>query len=187
MPFVQEHLERAITFGVQSLERSIRTMAPIRWPGVESPLEAVFDLWWMVVLSWDDDCLLIPQKPVEVNGHFYRLDFAVESSKKHQWARAHDLGLVEPQIAVELDGHEFHERTKEQVAYRNHRDRDLQANGWTVIRFSGSEMNRNPEDAVRHVYDRAMRLFWEFERRLFYADRGEQPPSLDEMRHATDT
>lgn len=44
---------------------------------------------------------------------------------------------------VELDGHDFHERTKEQAARDRSRDRDLMANGYQVLRFTGSEVWKN--------------------------------------------
>lgn len=41
---------------------------------------------------------------------------------------------------VECDGYEFHQKTKEQVERDNIRQRELQANGYEVIRFSGTEI-----------------------------------------------
>jgi very-short-patch-repair endonuclease len=46
-------------------------------------------------------------------------------------------------IVVECDGHDFHERTKEQAARDKSRDRDLQIGGWKVLRFTGSEIWRD--------------------------------------------
>ena len=63
------------------------------------------------------------------------------------------MGVPVAKIAVEVDGHDFHERTREQVVARNQRDRDLQADGWTVLHFSGSEIHRQPEECVRQVFD----------------------------------
>ena len=41
---------------------------------------------------------------------------------------------------IECDGHEFHQKTKEQVERDNQRMRDLQKAGYSVIRFSGTEI-----------------------------------------------
>jgi len=41
---------------------------------------------------------------------------------------------------VECDGHDFHEKTKQQVTKDNRRERELQIAGWHVFRFSGSEI-----------------------------------------------
>lgn len=47
-------------------------------------------------------------------------------------------------VAVELDGHDFHERTKEQASRDKSRDRDLVKAGLRVMRFTGSEVWKNP-------------------------------------------
>ncbi len=47
-------------------------------------------------------------------------------------------------VAIECDGHEFHEKTKEQAARDKSRDRDLVASGYTVLRFTGSEIWADP-------------------------------------------
>jgi very-short-patch-repair endonuclease len=44
---------------------------------------------------------------------------------------------------IECDGHDFHERTKEQAKRDRSRDRRLQAAGYRVFRFTGSELYRN--------------------------------------------
>lgn len=41
---------------------------------------------------------------------------------------------------IECDGHDFHERTKEQAQKDKKRDRDLQNLGYKVFRFTGSEI-----------------------------------------------
>lgn len=110
---------------------------------IESPIEAAFWIWWRALHNIDEmlrvghSLDLQPQVDVETSdGSRYRLDFAV----------------VEYRVAIELDGHDFHERTKEQVAHRNTRDRKLQADGWTVLHISGSEMFRDPLNSVEAVY-----------------------------------
>ena len=45
---------------------------------------------------------------------------------------------------VECDGHDFHERTKEQARRDRSRDRRLQDAGYRVFRFTGSEIYRDP-------------------------------------------
>lgn len=49
-------------------------------------------------------------------------------------------------IAVELDGHDFHERTKQQASRDKKRDRSLLSKGWSVIRFTGSDVIKSPTD-----------------------------------------
>lgn len=55
-------------------------------------------------------------------------------------------------FVVECDGHEFHERTKEQAARDRSRDRQLQANGIPILRFTGSEIYRDPVRCARETY-----------------------------------
>jgi very-short-patch-repair endonuclease len=61
----------------------------------------------------------------------YRVDFLITVDYKNQGMK----GFV-----IECDGHEFHQKTKEQVEKDNQRTRDLQMKGLEVIRFSGTEI-----------------------------------------------
>jgi len=45
-----------------------------------------------------------------------------------------------PGTIIECDGHDFHERTKEQAQHDKERDRNLQSLGYKVYRFTGSEI-----------------------------------------------
>lgn len=63
----------------------------------------------------------------------YRVDFLVTANPPETSVR----------VVVECDGHNFHERTKEQAARDRSRDRDLQAQGYRVLRFTGSEIYRD--------------------------------------------
>jgi hypothetical protein len=88
--------------------------------------------------------LAFPQVEVmSKGGDRYRLDLAIHALNRASGASA--------AIAVELDGHDFHERTKEQAERDRKRDRDLQALGWRVARFTGSQVNRDPLVAVREL------------------------------------
>jgi len=61
-------------------------------------------------------------------------------------------------LAVECDGHDFHERTKEQAARDRSRDRVLLEAGLPVVRFTGSEIYRNPQRCADEVTDHLARL-----------------------------
>jgi len=67
----------------------------------------------------------------------YRVDIAVLNAPR-LWA-------------IEVDGHEFHERAREQVIADNERSRALQDLGWNVRRYSGTEINRDPRQCARTV------------------------------------
>lgn len=45
---------------------------------------------------------------------------------------------------IECDGHDFHERTKEQAAKDRKKDRELQASGYVILRYTGSEIFSDP-------------------------------------------
>jgi very-short-patch-repair endonuclease/nucleoside 2-deoxyribosyltransferase len=80
--------------------------------------------------------LAIAQAVVEVPKR-YRLDFLFYTD-----------GL---KLAVEIDGHDFHEKTKEQAQRDKSRDRALTGAGFTVLRYTGSEIYRDAHSAVSEV------------------------------------
>jgi len=84
-----------------------------------------------------------PQVEIETNRGKYRVDFLIDV-----WVNPPDGFKY---IVVECDGHEFHEKTKEQAQRDKSRDRDLLANGYAVLRFTGSEIWRDPRRCVYEV------------------------------------
>lgn len=54
-------------------------------------------------------------------------------------------------LAVECDGHAFHEKTKEQAAHDKQRDRALAEIGLRMLRFTGSEIWRDPWACAEEV------------------------------------
>lgn len=71
------------------------------------------------------------QQEITIKGKKYRVDFLIPVQYKNQ---------ENIFFAIECDGHEFHQKTKEQVEKDNKRQRDLQEAGYEVIRFSGTEI-----------------------------------------------
>ena len=65
----------------------------------------------------------------------YRLDFLLTAYS--------GLEIVNS-VAVEVDGHDFHERTKEQARHDRRKDRAVQAQGLKILRFTGSEVHGGP-------------------------------------------
>ena len=68
----------------------------------------------------------------------YRVDFLLETT----------YGVV----AIECDGHDWHDRTKQQAAYDRSRDRELLISGVPTIRFTGSEIHHSIDRCVSDVY-----------------------------------
>lgn len=79
----------------------------------------------------------------------YRADFTVT------------MGDMTKTLVIECDGHDFHERTKEQAARDRKRDRDMTGSGYRVIRFTGSEIWRNPWDCAFEVYVQVISMWHE--------------------------
>lgn len=73
----------------------------------------------------------------------YRTDFLL-------WFR---LGRVTAGIAVECDGHAFHEKTKEQASRDKARDRFFLTSGFPAMRFSGSDIYKDPLKCAGEVRD----------------------------------
>jgi len=107
----------------------------------QSPIEsAFFDGLYAYCLSgglgFSREIVVSPQFNI-LGSRQYRVDFLIQSEGK--------------KIIVECDGHEFHEKTKEQAASDKKRDRDLQNLGFVVYRFTGSEVLRDPAACVVEV------------------------------------
>lgn len=85
------------------------------------------------------------QDEITSNGNVYRSDFmiTVDYSLPN--------GIECARFVVECDGHDYHEKTKSQVVRDNKRSRDLLADGYIVVRFSGSEIHRSPYDCVKDL------------------------------------
>lgn len=56
-------------------------------------------------------------------------------------------------VAIECDGHDFHEKTKEQATRDKARDRSFLTAGFPVARFSGSEIYRNAAGCVADLHE----------------------------------
>ena len=88
----------------------------------------------------------------------YRVDFLI--SRWSGWLYP-DIspGPIElARVVVECDGHEFHERTKEQAKRDRSRDRALQNQGLMVLRFTGAELHANTGACLMEVWRALDRL-----------------------------
>jgi very-short-patch-repair endonuclease len=85
----------------------------------------------------EDRWMIVPQ----YNWNGYRIDLALRvPDYRFKW------------LFIECDGHNFHERTKEQAARDRQKDRDIQAAGVPILRFTGSEIHRNLEACAAQVF-----------------------------------
>jgi len=72
----------------------------------------------------------------------YRVDFLFDD---------HSIDGKRQLIVVECDGHDFHERTKEQARHDKKRDRYFAAMGYRVLRFTGSEIYANAAEVAEEI------------------------------------
>lgn len=80
----------------------------------------------------------------------YRIDFCIAFDFLQNFTNSALL------IAVECDGHDWHERTKEQAARDRKRDRYLQSIGYKILRFTGSEIYVHPMLCAMEALDHVM-------------------------------
>lgn len=127
----------------------------------DSPIEKIFYAAFSTLLELNDlsfrefyleryvqirtgiDCL--PQYPVGK----YRVDFAMWSFGSAQLLverPSFQVASEKPvkQLAVELDGHAFHDRDAAQRSYEKRRDRFLQKQGYEVFHYTGADVCANP-------------------------------------------
>lgn len=143
-------------------------------PQFGSPLEAVFFVWWRASFhSYRSIGLqLLDQVDVEIDGERFRVDFEIAPSREEvKLLSEHNIAWS--RVAVEMDGHSFHEKTREQVNYRNRRDRLLQKAGWRVFHLSFDEIQRRGESACFEVIIHAMESFAPSEKALGKAMRAQ--------------
>lgn len=99
----------------------------------KSPIEQIL---WVALVSIIKELNFYPtvQTEFELNGKRYIADIAIEVP-----------GTIPDYVCIiECDGHDYHERTKEQAMHDRARDRAFQAAGIPVFRFTGSEIYNNP-------------------------------------------
>ena len=94
---------------------------------------------------------LKPQAEISLEDKKYRADFLFDTDQiylgKH-WVFKRSFKLI-----VECDGHEFHEKTKKQVAQGNKRDLELKKHGYDVLHFSGSQIHNEPLTCAHEVIE----------------------------------
>jgi very-short-patch-repair endonuclease len=119
-------------------------------PG-ESPIEVAF------LLAVAGLCQVIGHEYLYIKTTARTLSDAfliVEPQKNIEGMRVDFLVTFEGHaIVVECDGHEFHERTKAQAERDRSRDRKLQRLGYTVFRFTGREIVRDPVACAHQVLE----------------------------------
>lgn len=106
----------------------------------ESPIEKLM-AWAMLGEGLTFDC--------QVQLGDFTADFVIETQHV-------EIGILKPlrqpllKVVIECDGHEFHSTIKRQARDRRI-DRELQKAGYAVLRFTGSQINADPNHCAREV------------------------------------
>lgn len=164
--------EKIIAAAVEAVDLEIREIGANFAQGYESPIEHVFGtaLWAHykyilrssdgIFVTWpaeqfEERCEVLEnaklepyfEYPVYITSQFNIENMRVDFCLAHKnWRTGKVFRVV-----VECDGHNFHERTKEQAAKDRKRDRVLQEMGFNVFRFTGSELWRDPMGCAEQV------------------------------------
>lgn len=90
----------------------------------------------------------------------YRVDFFLSYSESGPAPDKHGWAFYIRDAIVECDGHDFHERTKEQARHDRSRDRHFTKLGFRVLRFTGSEIWKDPFACVDEVMSALAEDIW---------------------------
>jgi len=124
---------------VREFEKKI--VSAISMHQIKSPIEKLFLMEWMFQdIDHVHGVLLEPHKELKTPDGVFEIDFVVSAQP--------DLML-----AIEIDGHDFHEKTRAQVSRDKARERFIVRAGYTILRFSGSEVYGNPRKCVSEILD----------------------------------
>lgn len=117
------------------------------WKGYKeckSPIEQILFVALLRLEAVD----IFPQFNVKAGGKRYIADFKID---------AFDYPNTEDQVCttvlIECDGHDYHEKTKEQAKHDKSRDRALIAEGYQVLHFTGSEIWNEPLKCMEEIQD----------------------------------
>jgi very-short-patch-repair endonuclease len=157
--FFNQHARKAFRTFASMQMQYMQAHVMERVGACESPLEAAFMAWWLVMSSVGATSLeLVPQQEVRAGNGRYRLDFVVRPVRGGMYSVF--VGLEDaPKVCIELDGHHYHDKTRAQVNKRNKRDRDLASDGWVVLHASYSEFHDDAVATVTTVAENAHAVF----------------------------
>lgn len=167
-------LRRLVVRRIVDLRSEIEIVAAKR---CESPIEELLFLSLLLAASGiaEADTILDGRDPSEDDGYDgfsiqpqatvgkYRIDFKVSYGTAQLLRSGNDETADEwawhvGSVLVECDGHDFHERTKEQASHDRRKDRALQDAGFKVFRYTGSDVWKDCMTAAHEIADQARKL-----------------------------
>lgn len=156
--------------GIQKLSEQLAEVAAAdalltfdNWSfGVESPIERLMLVGMLRIIPFEEVSAmpLMTCEIVSEKSHPKVLERAAEHGcmNIHLQCRLLDWpadfvlscpSISAKKIIIECDGHDFHERTKEQASRDRSRDRAAQGAGHMMLRYTGSEIYRDPLGCAR--------------------------------------
>jgi len=135
----------------------------------ESPIEKLFLIefeYQVKAEPYEEYYWIMPQ--YKINN--YRVDFMIYYHYFSKWMtkkNEYPEQNKSKSLIVELDSYLWHGSNPEQFANEKKRERELQKEGWNIMRFSGREIYRNVEKHVEEVFE----SFREIENKLPEEDR----------------
>lgn len=133
------------------LEKEACTLIPLRF--CESPIEKI-----LYLCLWEkikDHCrrnpniTLFPQHEFTLGDNDFRADFFMYNDDRTV------------KVIIECDGHDFHEKTKEQAQNDKRRDRLFDRHGYNVLRFAGREIYSDPFRCAKEIWERVGLIYKE--------------------------
>jgi len=142
-----------------------------------SPIEQLFFIEWFsrdyrVHTKEENRFGLTPQFQDESTGKYIIdfkisfIDYIINTDLQYKFSEKALMQIEEPKLGVELDSHQWHEKTKEQAQRDKERERFLIKNGWKLLRFTGREVYKNPEKCLNELETIATNMACDWYRKL---------------------
>ena len=123
---------------------------------IKSPIERIFITAFELYteLEKKETIYLFEQEKIKIEDKTYYADFMFKADDYLNGLILGDnIKNIDYKLIIECDGHEFHEKTKEQVKKDNEREYDLKMAGYEILRFSGSQIYNEPLKCARDTYN----------------------------------
>ena len=149
---------------------------------ISSPVEQLFYIEWYSRFFISSDHEELPfylrhQHKDKSTGKYiidFRADFfdvLLNTYRGLEFSNKSIESIEQPKLGIEIDGHIWHEKTKEQVQHHKERERFLIANGWKLLRFTGSEVYKDPAKCLDEAIKLGGKLGSQWHRKLREFDK----------------
>jgi len=154
---MKSKVEKWLEKRAQDIKEEWEDDAKWRCKKCESPIEELFLIEWIYREKEENlnpegfpKFYIYPQYKIN---NKYRVDFLVIYIPEDDWleCKRNYNNIKDKTLIVELDSHLWHGTTSEQFTKEKERERELQKEGWHIMRFSGREVYRNVEKCIDEV------------------------------------